>query len=103
MKAYRHEFGVDGYTFMYKDPIQVKQQERVSRPEIDKFTTAVRREDKSKGLFIAFSFTSGSYEEEARQADQEGIEVELITVSGISSRVMGSLTIEGKARVIACL
>ena len=29
--------GIDGYTFLEKLPVQVKQVERVGRPEIDSF------------------------------------------------------------------
>ena len=44
------DMGIDGYTFLEKLPIQVKQVERVGRPGIDSFQTAVRREEKHKGL-----------------------------------------------------
>ena len=43
-------------------PIQVKQQ-RAGRPEIDKFATAMRRDKRVRGYFIAFGFTAGSLKE----------------------------------------
>jgi hypothetical protein len=38
-------------------PIQVKQIDRVGRPDIDRFQTAMRRDKRSSGYFIAFGFT----------------------------------------------
>lgn len=76
------DFGVDGITSPIQGgyPIQVKQSEGVTRPDIDKFETAMRREKKKKGYFVAFSFTSGAYEEVARVRNQEGLEIILRTV-----------------------
>lgn len=42
-------------------PIQVKQKEKVGRPDIDAFQAAMMREDRHKGFFVAFD-----YSEEAR-------------------------------------
>lgn len=44
-------------------PIQVKQKDRVSRDEIDKFEAVMMREDREKGFFVAFDFTSGALRE----------------------------------------
>jgi len=76
------DMGVDGYTDA-RDPIQVKQSEGVGRNVVDNFQTAVRREDSDKGIIVAFSFTSGAWEEEARVKDEGNIEIELKTVEDL--------------------
>ena len=91
------DMGIDGYTFWERWPIQVKQQERVGRPVVDKFETALQRygermvkaakERKNgtfrlKGIIVAFSFTKDAYEEAAR-AKSEGLEIKLLTVKEV--------------------
>jgi DNA modification methylase len=75
-----HDMGIDGYSFMEGLPIQVKQSEKVGRPKVDEFETAMRRYGKDKGYIIAFSFSSGAYEEAAR-VRREGLEIALIEVA----------------------
>jgi len=74
------DMGIDGYSFMERDPIQVKQQESIGRPEIDKFETAMRRARKQKGYVVAFGFTKGAYDEVARVKRKNDLEIELLTV-----------------------
>lgn len=91
------DMGIDGYTFWERWPIQVKQQEKVGRPVVDEFETALQRygermmkaakERKNgtfrlKGIIVAFSFTKDAYEEAAR-AKSEGLEIELLTVEEV--------------------
>jgi len=71
--------GIDGFTFMHRDPIQVKQSENVGRNVIDNFETALQRDKKDKGFIIALSFGKGAYEEVAR-IKKEGLFIELLTV-----------------------
>jgi DNA modification methylase len=73
------DMGIDGFTFMDRDPIQVKQSEGIGRNVVDNFETAMRRIKKDKGIIIAFSFSKGAYEEVAR-VKQEGLFIELLTV-----------------------
>jgi DNA modification methylase len=91
------DMGIDGYTFLDRIPIQVKQQEKVGRPVIDGFETAIKRhyanaaqaaqecgdEDfRMRGVVVAFGFTGGkegAYEEVAR-AKEGGIDIQLLTV-----------------------
>lgn len=77
------DYGIDGYTLLNQYPIQVKQSEKVGRPELDKFITAVRRIGKTKGYFIAFSFTSGSIAEVERLNREENVRIELVKISEI--------------------
>ena len=39
-------------------PIQVKQTDKVGRPDIDQFCTVMEREDRQRGFFVAFGFSS---------------------------------------------
>lgn len=71
------DMGIDGWT-LDMTPIQVKQSHDVGRNPIDNFQTAIRRAAKKKGMFVAFSFGKGAYEEAAR-AKNDGIEIRLIT------------------------
>lgn len=72
------DMGIDGWT-LDMTPIQVKQSERVGRNPVDNFQTAIRRVKKVKGIFVAFSFGKGAYEETAR-AKNDGIDIKLLTI-----------------------
>jgi len=77
------EGGIDGWTVFRRHPIQVKQQEHVGRPEIQKFQSAIHAEKKDKGYFFAFSFTKPAHEEAARCKLEENIEIELCQVQDL--------------------
>ena len=61
-------------------PIQVKQQERAGRPDIDNFETAMRRDKRLKGYFIAFGFSRDSIAEIKRANLHDGLDIVPITV-----------------------
>jgi len=93
--------GIDGYTFE-GIPIQVKQQEGVGRPEVERFETVVRkhyygqlRKDK-KGLMIAFSFTSEAYDEASRAKIEDDIDIELKTVRELLEEYERNRHVESK-------
>lgn len=44
-------------------PIQVKQKDNAGRPDIDSFEAAMMREDRTKGFFISFEFSSDALRE----------------------------------------
>ena len=44
-------------------PIQVKQMDKVGRPDIDKFEAAMMRTRRKKGFFVGFDFTSDALRE----------------------------------------
>jgi site-specific DNA-methyltransferase (adenine-specific) len=73
------DMGIDGFSFMNRYPIQVKQSESVGRNVVDNFETAMQRAKQDMGYIIAFSFTKGAYEEVA-EAKQRGLHIELLTV-----------------------
>lgn len=74
------DMGIDGYTFLSRDPIQVKRSDKVGRNVVDNFQTAIRRDGSSTGWIVAFSFTKDAREEAARAKWQEKLDVHLITV-----------------------
>jgi len=73
------DMGIDGFTFMHRYPIQVKQSEGIGRNVIDNFETALQRAKQDMGYIIAFSFGKGAYEEVA-EAKQRGLHIDLLTV-----------------------
>ncbi|MCK4659663.1 MAG: restriction endonuclease [Phycisphaerae bacterium] len=44
-------------------PIQVKQKDKVGRPDIDAFEAVMTREDRTKGFFVSFDYTDGALRE----------------------------------------
>src|SRR3990167_4661797 len=44
-------------------PIQVKQKDRVGRPDVDSFEAVMTREDRTKGFFVAFDYTEDALRE----------------------------------------
>jgi DNA modification methylase len=44
-------------------PIQVKQKDKAGRPDIDVFEAVMTREDRTKGFFVSFDFTSDAKKE----------------------------------------
>jgi hypothetical protein len=44
-------------------PIQVKQKDKVGRPDIDSFEAVMMREDRIKGFFVAFDYSSDAMKE----------------------------------------
>ena len=44
-------------------PIQVKQKDKVGRPDIDSFEAVMTREDRTKGFFVAFDYTADALRE----------------------------------------
>lgn len=60
-------------------PIQVKQKEKVSRPDVDAFETAMRRDKRNKGYFIGFGFSDEAIKE-IKRLDKEG-EIQIIPIT----------------------
>jgi DNA modification methylase len=52
-------------------PIQAKQKDKVGRPEIDAFETAMRRKKREKGYFVAFGYSSDAMDEITRFFKEE--------------------------------
>jgi hypothetical protein len=64
-------------------PIQVKQKDKVGRPDIDAFETAMERSDRSKGFFVAFGFSSDALTEIDRFFRKTGKVIVALTVREI--------------------
>lgn len=74
------DMGIDGYTFMAREPVQIKQSEGIGRNIVDNFETAIRREHKTTGYIVAFSFVKSAYEEAARVKLEENLDIQLVRV-----------------------
>lgn len=74
------DMGIDGYSLMVGNPIQVKRSYDVGRNVVDNFETAMRRGRHDTGYIVAFSFTRNAREEVARARVQDGIDITLVTV-----------------------
>jgi hypothetical protein len=64
-------------------PVQVKQKDKVGRPEIDSFQAAMQREDRQRGFVVAFGYTSDAESECAAFHKRTGRIIKLITVQEI--------------------
>jgi len=64
-------------------PIQVKQKDKVGRPDIDAFEAVMMREDRERGFFVAFDYTADAEHECASFHKRSGKFIKLITVREI--------------------
>jgi site-specific DNA-methyltransferase (adenine-specific) len=66
-------------------PIQVKQRDKVGRPDIDKFAHAMERDCRTTGVFVAFGFSREAFSEISRlaRADQNPRRIVPLTVERI--------------------
>lgn len=87
-----NDFGIDGIIPVHHRganlPIEVKQH-NVSRPDIDKFETAMKRVKKKIGFFVGLgktessTFSKGAIEEIARAKNEEKLEIIPITTRSL--------------------
>jgi methylase of polypeptide subunit release factors len=61
-------------------PIQVKQKDKVGRPDIDAFETAMRRAARTKGFFVSFDYSEDAEREVTRFFLEEQRTIILLTV-----------------------
>jgi DNA modification methylase len=64
-------------------PIQVKQKDKVGRPDIDSFETAMRRSKREKGFFVSFDYTDDALQEIDRFFKQDHAIIIPLTVKEI--------------------
>ena len=67
----------------YWYPIQVKQKDKVGRPDIDDFEAVMHREDRQRGFFVSFDYTADAEQECAAFHKKSGRIIKLITVREI--------------------
>lgn len=84
------DMGLDGRLLkdLYHDEagIQAKQSDNIGRNVVDNFETALKRAGYKKGYIVAFSFTTGAYEEVARIKNKGELEIKLITVEELLTK-----------------
>ena len=64
-------------------PVQVKQQDRVGRPDIDKFEAAMIRANRKRGFFVGFDYSQDAIAEAGGFFRREHREITLLTVRDI--------------------
>lgn len=75
-----NDLGIDGYSLLVGNPIQVKRSYNVGRNVVDNFETAMRRGGHDMGYIVGFSFTRNAKEEVARARVRDGLDIRLMTV-----------------------
>ena len=60
-------------------PVQVKQKGKATRPDLDDFQTAMRRQKAKMGILVAFDFTKDAKQEVVRALKEEGVIIHLFT------------------------
>lgn len=80
------DMGIDGWSYLLHDPVQIKQSQAVGRNVVDNFETAIQRAGSKTGAIVAFSFSRGAIEEVARIRPQ-GIRIHLLTVRDLLERL----------------
>ncbi|MCD6282634.1 restriction endonuclease [bacterium] len=67
-------------------PIQVKQKDKVGRPDIDEFYAAIKRDKRNRGFFAAFGYADTARKECERLWLEEQISIQLVTVKQLIDR-----------------
>ncbi len=62
-------------------PIQVKQKDKAGRPDMDSFETAMMRDRRTKGYFVAFGFSKDAETEIKRANRDHGLDIVPVTVA----------------------
>ncbi len=64
-------------------PVQVKQKDKVGRPDIDQFEAVMEREDRQRGFFLSFDFSNDAEQKAAAFYKRTKRVIKLITVQEI--------------------
>ncbi len=64
-------------------PIQVKQMDKVGRPDIDKFEASMIRANRKRGFFVGFEYSNDAIAEAGRFFRSEKREITLFRVRDI--------------------
>lgn len=72
-------------------PIQVKRTDQVGCPDIENFEVAMKRDRRTKGIFVGFSFSRDAEKEVRRVERDESLQIEL-----------GSVRSSGMAHFVSC-
>lgn len=71
-------------------PVQVKRTDQVGRPDIENFEVAMKRDRRTRGIFVGFDFSRDAEKEIRRVEREEGLEIEPIKVSEILEKQLNS-------------
>ena len=71
-------------------PVQVKQKDKVGRPDVDAFEAVMEREDRRKGFFVGFAYTADATTEISRYFKQSGRVIIPLTVKDILEEELAS-------------
>ena len=71
-------------------PVQVKQKDKATRPDIDSFETVMNRNDRRKGVFVSFAYTSGALREIDHFLRDFGRQIVPLTVREILDEEIGA-------------
>ena len=71
-------------------PVQVKQKDKAGRPDIDSFEAVMSREDRTKGFFVSFAFTSDAMTEIGAFFRKTGKVIIPLTVQEILDKVIAA-------------
>jgi len=84
-KTSKNKAGLTGASMFAGDwfPVQVKQMDKVGRPDIDQFEAVMEREDRNRGFYVSFGFTSDAEAECAAFWKRTKRKITLITVQEI--------------------
>ncbi len=80
-KDKKEQVGLDFMDVWY--PIQVKQKDKAGRPDIDSFEAVMTRENRQKGFFVSFDFTSDALTEISQFFKRSGKVIVPLTVKEI--------------------
>ena len=75
--------GADKLAFMAKKPKAAEAPVKAGRPDIDSFEAVMHREDRQKGFFVAFEFSSDALTEIDRFFKKSGKVIVALTVKEI--------------------
>ena len=64
-------------------PVQVKQMDKVGRPDIDNFYAAIKRDGRDKGYFVSFDYSRDAEAEVKRLWKEGDVDINLITVKSL--------------------
>ncbi len=102
----------DQFAFMDEwFPVQVKQKDKVGRPDIDSFEAVMSRENRTRGFIVGFGFTSDAQREIDRFETRTGRTILALTVAELLAHEQSELgrkkppmterTLDASARVRA--
>ncbi|HUT36243.1 MAG TPA: hypothetical protein VNE39_22335 [Planctomycetota bacterium] len=70
-------------------PIQVKQKDKVGRPDIGSFEAVMTREERTKGFFVAFDYSQDALDEIGRFCKHTGKAIVALTVKETPDEQIG--------------